>query len=299
MQQIIPERTGFVIIGNAGTQMTEVWETRTHQETNPRARVRRTRFHLGQAAPGPIVIGGLRADRQLPEDAAEPGEEAGDGDARAASAAGLREVGRGCEATPGREGASPARGRCAPRLGAGSRRPGSPPAACGVYLSLGGESPEAGPGTATAPTLFLLLPSRPPRPGSPRPPAPAPGRPSLHPPDTQTYWPASPHHTAAVAPPHTAPRFHLPPLWPASSQARGSAATSTRDLAAESSRGSPSLDVGPHGPAAKHAGRFSLARSQVPILRRECPWIAFKKCTQSVWRLGSHFGRGQNTWPPS
>lgn len=45
----------------------------------------------------------------------------------------------------------------------------------------------------------------------PAPPRVNPGRPPpLLPPPSQPYWPASPHHTAAVAPPHTAPRFHLP-----------------------------------------------------------------------------------------
>lgn len=186
----------LIIIVKVGIQMTKVWETLTQQQTtNPPGACARRALRSGSGRPGTDC--GRAASRRM----ASPRGGAGAGRlGRARRLDWGKWAGLHGQARSGRHEAGRRPMRSAP--GPAARGPSVPPATRRVYLSLGVSGGSSG--RTTAPTLFLL---RPPRPGLPRA---ARARPFLLPPATQHYWPASPHHTAAVAPPHTAPRFHLP-----------------------------------------------------------------------------------------
>lgn len=135
----------------------------TTTPTYPWACEQCARLPRGQATPGPTATIGLPrtvSSRKV----LQPGEEAGDPEARAASKVEKGEVGRGSKAKPGREGISLASGGCARRRARApsAKRPvGYVPVSLSFWIS--GDSI----GRTTARTPFLLF--RPPaHPAPPR-----------------------------------------------------------------------------------------------------------------------------------
>lgn len=247
------------------------------------------RAPLGVRPPRDLLrTGGFPADAQLPA-GAEAWEEAGDrggGSGWLGGRAGGKWAGAPRPSQVGKALALRAIDRPGPDPGparpASAKRPaGSAP---GLPIPRGlrrlvPAAPPPGPSSSS----FLPQPA-PPRvyPGRPPPPLPPP---SCHPALLTGLFPP---HSGRSPSSHSA-TLPFSPLRSSNSQARGS--TSTPDAAAESTRGSPSLDVGTPGRAARHAGRFGLAGRQVPILRRESLRITTPNCVQVACAERGKHGR--------
>jgi hypothetical protein len=120
-------------------------------------------------------------------------------------------------------------------------------------------SPRAPPGASPPRTLFLRLPPAPRRPAPPLPARPSRSLPLSIPPAAR-HWPASPRHTAAVAPPHTAPRLHLGSLWAPNARARGcTSASAARRVLPDPHHSAPGRPLGMLGGASRRRPGHHLA----------------------------------------